>query len=173
MGYNTVFDGTIVVTPKLNEAEKSFLEDFLELRHTSPDHGPFDLSPGAGSTGNTPQHDKPEIWCNWAADDEGLTWNGADNTYEHDRWLAWLINHLLGPQARAYVDENIEDDPRLASFTCNHVLSGEVTAQGEDSDNMWMIRVENNRVYQLESRVEYYNPIEITEKDPTCPGLIN
>src|SRR5690606_23297660 len=106
--------------------------------------------------GNDPQHGKPAIWCNWIADEDGeLSWNEEESTYGHDQWLVWLIQHLFGPEARAFVDEHLDDDPRLQHFTCDHTVNGEVDAQGEDPDDMWQIKVVDNDVRVLEASVTY------------------
>lgn len=156
MGYNTDFSGTLRVTPPLNEHEIDYLADFTETRHTSTAHGLLDISVGHRANGNDPQGGKPGIWCNWIADDDGnLVWNESENTYSHDRWLIWLIENLFGPDSRDFVAARLGDDPRLEHFTCNHVISGKVYAQGENPDDMWQIKVVDNDVRVLEASVIY------------------
>lgn len=146
MGYSTDFSGSLTVTPPLNEHEAAFLADFSDTRHTSTDHGPLEIA-GPSVSGNDPQFGKPGIWCHWIVDKDGeLAWDGQEKTYNHDQWLAWLIQHLFGPEARAFVDEHLSDDPRLQHFTCDHTVNGTVDAQGEEPDDMWRIKVVDNDV---------------------------
>lgn len=150
MGYSTDFSGALEVMPPLNEHERGFLEDFADTRHTSTDHGLLETA-GPSLRGNDPQGDKPEIWCHWIADGEGnLVWDESEKTYGHDQWLSWLIGNLLGPGSRDFVQTRLDQDPRLKHFTHDHVVSGEIDAQGEDPDDMWRIKVEKNNV-----RIQY------------------
>lgn len=156
MGYNTDFNGTLTVTPPLNEHEATFLTDFSETRHTSTKHGPLDTTAGSNPGGNDPQHGKPKIWCHWIADEDGnLTWDGQEKTYGHDKWLVWLIERLLGPGSRAYVQAHLGEDERLKHFTHDHVVNGTVEAQGDDYHDRWCIKVADNKVTTHTGRVVY------------------
>ena len=156
MGYNTDFSGELTVSPPLNEYEQSYLEDFANLRHTSVDHELLDISAGPCARGNTPQGDKPGIWCHWVPDDaDTLVWDGVEKTYAHNEWLIWLIEHLLTAKARPFVDAHLAEDPRLANFTCDHVLDGEVIALGEESGDLWKIEVDDNQVRVRSAHVAF------------------
>lgn len=156
MGYDTSFNGTLTVTPPLNEHEATFLTDFTETRHTSTEHGPLDISAGWNARGNDPQHGKPEIWCHWVADDDGnLVWDEQEKTYGHDQWLVWLIERLFGPNSRDFVQAHAGEDERLQHFTSDHVINGYVEAQGEDYDDRWRIKVTDNVVETQTGRVVY------------------
>lgn len=156
MGYNTYFAGELEVTPPLNEHESSYLYDFAELRHTSTQHGPLDVKPGVFPGGSDPQGGKPEIWCHWVCDeDDKLVWDEEEKTYGHDSWIIWLIEHLFSAQARGFVNAHLSEDQRLAHFTCDHVINGEVNAEGEDSGDLWRILVKNNDVEVQQGRVSY------------------
>lgn len=155
MGYSTDFSGTLEVTPPLNEHERSYLADFSETRHTSTEHGPL-VTAGLYLSGNVPQNGMPGIWCDWIADDQGgLAWNGSEKTYHHQQWLAWIIDHLIGPGSADFVAEHRDEDPRLQHFTCDHVVDGTVDAQGEEPDDMWRIRVTHNDIVVQYPQIVY------------------
>lgn len=157
MGYSTDFNGTLEVTPPLNEHERSYLEDFTATRHTSPAHGPLVVDKtGYSFDGNTPQPGKPEIWCHWIADDDGnLTWDEGEKTYGHPDWLRWIIGHLFGSASHAYVAAHLHEDERLIHFTHDHMVNGTVEAQGEESSDRWRIKVIDNDVEVQSGRVAY------------------
>ncbi|MDP9904740.1 hypothetical protein [Arthrobacter bambusae] len=156
MGYNTYFSGTLTVTPPLNEHERAYLEDFAGTRQTDPDHGPLVVDKSWSFGGNTPHDGKPEIWCHWVADDDGnLVWDEGEKTYNHDQWLVWIIEHLFGPESRAYVGEHLNNDPRLVHFTHDHVVDGIVEARGEDFDDMWRIKAVHNVVKVQHPEIVY------------------
>jgi len=162
MGYSTHFAGTLTVTPPLNEHERGYLADFAQTRQTSPDRGQLvveSTSIGYVSSyfsGNTPQGNKPEIWCHWVPDEAGnLVWNEAEKTHAHEQWLTWLIEHLLGPASRDFVQQRLGEDPRLEHFTHDHIINGIVDAQGDDPDDMWRIRVTENTVEVQHPEITY------------------
>lgn len=156
MGYSTDFSGEMSLSPPLNEHERSYLRDFIDTRHTSTEHGLLDVTAGPYVRGNDPQGDKPGIWCHWIADEDGnLVWDEGEKTYDHEQWLVWLIEHLFGPEAHAYVNAHLSEDPRLAQFTCDHVVAGEVDARGEEPDDMWRITATDNDVHVQHAEVTY------------------
>ena len=156
MGYTTYFSGEIALDPPLNDDEIDYLIDFADVRHTSDQHGPLQIPVPDCVTGNDPNGEKPEIFCNWVATDDGnLGWSEDDKTYAHEAWLRWLLDHLLGPTARGFVDQHRSEDPRLASFTCDHIANGDVTAQGEDFGDMWRIHVQDNGITIQQAVVTY------------------
>lgn len=158
MGYSTDFSGTVTVTPPLNEHVRSYLLDFSRTRQTSPDHGLLVVESPAGRYfgGNDPRDCKPGIWCHWIADVDGnLIWDEGEKTYNHAEWLAWIVEHLSGPDSRDFVQQHLEDDPRLRHFTHDHVLNGIVNAQGEDPDDIWRIKVVDNQVTTQTAEIVY------------------
>ncbi len=152
MGYTTKFTGKVQIKPWLNDDEASFLAAFNDTRRMRRSKGPLYVN-GSGwgndadvQNRNDPPDGQPSLWCDWATDGRTLYWDGAEKAYEMERWLAYLIDHLLGPKARAFVDSHAGEDARLTRFTCDHVLNGEVEATGEDPDDRWKIVVTDNRV---------------------------
>lgn len=154
MGYNTDFSGDIEVFPPLNEAEISYLNDFSETRHMSYSHNrilevhpdfsgfPVVRSPDL-INGNRAPEPKPGLWCNWVVEEGGrfLTSNHREKIYDHDQWLAFIIGHLLTPSnPHALINTHRDNDPRLSQFV-DHTFLGEIHANGDDSDDIWVIRV--------------------------------
>ncbi len=155
MGYNTYFEGQISIEPPLNEHEISFLNDYAKTRHTDTTAGALVVNHNA--KGSTPQHDRPEIWLHWVPTDDGtaLEWDEKEKTYGHDKWLVWLIKHLLGPDSREFLAAHLDDDPRLEHFSHDHVVSGIVYAQGEDYADQWRILASDNVVQVQRSELLY------------------
>lgn len=77
-------------------------------------------------------------------------WTEAERTYDGATWIAYLVQRLLSPEAKPFLDAHRHEDPRLASFTADHVVNGRLAAQGEDSDDRWGILVEQNNVFQCD-----------------------
>jgi len=152
MGYTTEFDGEIAVTPPLNADEVSFLKDLADSRRMNRTKGPLHVEPNQGFMhydapdvidSNQPHPDQPGLWLCWEPSDDGasIAWNGAEKFYDADAWMKYLVEKLLAPSARAYIDAHMSEDPRLASFTCDHELTGVIDAQGEDPGDRWQLAV--------------------------------
>lgn len=153
MGYNTDFSGVIEVFPPLNEAEISYLNDFNETRHMSYSHNRIlEVHPDLGATEpaglidyNRAPEALPYLWCHWTVEGNGrfLVTDNGEKIYEHDRWLAFIIGHLLTPSnPRALINVHRDNDPRLAEFV-DHTFLGEIQANGEESNDVWAIYVGN------------------------------
>lgn len=172
MGYQTEFAGEITIEPPLNQDEIEFLTAFCETRRMNRSGGPlFVKGEGVSGQGNGPDtiHDynnppvgQPGLWCQWVPTDDGtaLEWDGGEKFYNSLEWMEYIVNRLLSPAARAYVDAHLDEDERLKSFTCNHVLNGTVDADGEDPDDLWQIIVEDNVVKAAEGKIVYDGPAE-------------
>jgi hypothetical protein len=158
MGYTTDFSGTVTIDPPLNEDEISFLEDFNRTRRMHRSGGPLfvksDGPCGQGSgpdtvlDGNRPDPDQPGLWCQWVPDEYAdppgseLGWDGGEKFYNAAEWMEYIVNKLLSPAARAYVDAHLNEDERLKSFTCDHKVDGVIEAEGEEPGDLWKIVVE-------------------------------
>jgi len=159
MGYNTAFEGHLTITPPLNVAEVSYLRDFSASRRyrragvsvSSLSVIPADSQHDAEDY-NVPPADQPGLWCDFAPsanpqrEASTLEWTGGEKTYYAPDWIEFLIDKLLSPSAREYLDAHLLDDPRLREFTADHVCSGSFRAYGEDRGDMWAIIVEDNVV---------------------------
>lgn len=69
----------------------------------------------------------PGLWCQWIINDNGeLEWDGGEKFYEYEEWLNYLIIHFFKP--------------------LGYVLNGDITWEGEDSDDFGTIHVIDNVV---------------------------
>ena len=162
MGYDTDFFGEVAVAPPLNQAERAYLDKFAQTCRMDRERGPYFVD-GTGSFGQGPDPDirdstrppdgQPGFWCQWIPNEDGsaLEWDRGEKFYEADQWMAYLIAHFLKPGAEA----SKTDEPQFAEFTFDHVLDGEIEAQGEEPVDMWLLRVRSNQVTVLQGRVVY------------------
>lgn len=156
MGYTTEFTGRVAVSPPLNEAEIGYLRKFAGTRRMRRGKGPYFVD-GTGYAGqghdpdiigyNEPPEGQPGLWCKWEPADDGtaIAWNGAEKFYYADTWMAYLIDHFLAPGAAA---SHASGDAAayFTEFTFDHVLNGEIDAQGEEYDDQWRLVVQDNVV---------------------------
>lgn len=148
MGYTTDFDGQIDIVPALNQEEINFLDKFADTRRMNRKKGPYFVD-GSGDFGqgndsdiishNTPADGQPGLWCQWVPSEKGdfLEWDHNEKFYCAAEWMAYLITHFFGENPIAKND---------LSFLQGHVLNGTISAQGEESDDNWLLHVENNIV---------------------------
>lgn len=153
MGYTTDFWGEVQISPPLNQAEIDYLNKFNQTRRMDRQRGPYFVD-GTGSYGqnhdadirdfNRPPTGQPGLWCQWVPSMDGtaIEWDGGEKFYESDKWMAYLIDHFLKPGAQA----QHSGDPQFAEFTFDHVLNGEIDAQGEDPGDRWKLVVKDNKV---------------------------
>lgn len=157
MGYTTEFSGSINVDPPLNEAEIDYLKRFAESRRMKRKNGPYYI--GTGSSGqdqepdiedyNRPPDGQPGLWCQWVPNDNGteIEWDGGEKFYNSPEWMQYIIDHFLAPGAKAKSE--------LPFLQANHVLNGEIEAQGEESDDRWLLVVKDNKVTTKAGRIVY------------------
>ena len=148
MGYNTDFEGKINIEPVLNDEGREFLQKFAGTRRMDRKNGPYFVD-GKGfmgqandddviSHGNPPEG-QPSLWCQWVPSEDGdaIVWDGEEKFYESPEWMAYLIKHFLGTNPLAKSD---------LPFLQGHILNGTISAQGEESDDMWLLHVRDNVV---------------------------
>lgn len=147
MGYTTEFAGFVTVHPPLNPTEIAYLDQFSDTRRMNRPAGPYSTTDDSyselGHTNfNRPPEGQPGLWCNWEPTRDGtaLKWNGVEKFYNADAWMAYLIDHFLQPGGKAQGHPGFED------FTFDHVVNGEIKAQGEDPDDTWTLHVTSNAV---------------------------
>ena len=166
MGYTTYFSGDLSIEPPLNADEISFLNDLAETRRMDRTKGPLYVK-GSGYMGqekddditnyNSPHPDQPGLWLHWRPSSDGtsLEWDGGEKFYHADDWMRYIIEDLLAPSAKSYIQQHINEDERLKSFTCDHVLNGTIYADGEESEDYWKIVVTDNDVQVLDGVIMY------------------
>jgi len=162
MGYTTDFEGDVTVEPPLNAAEIQYLDRFAETRRMDRDHGPYYVE-GSGDFGqggdpdirnfNTPPDDQPGLWCQWVPTPDGtaIVWDGGEKFYHAEAWMKYIIQHFLQPKAHA----SKVDDEQFAEFTFDHILNGEIYAQGEEANDTWKLIVRDNEVLTAEAQVSW------------------
>lgn len=149
MGYTTEFEGIIRIEPRLNAEEIAYLKKFNKTRRMARQKGPYFVD-GTGQFGqgsdsdildhNQPPGGQPGLWCQWTPteDGTGIEWDGGEKFYNAEEWMAYIIDHFLKPDAVAKTV--------LPFLQANHVLNGEIDAQGEEDDDKWRLIVRNNTV---------------------------
>ncbi len=169
MGYTTEFEGSITVNPPLNADEVSYLNDFSATRRMNRSKGPYYANRGSDGFGQDRESDildynrepegQPGLWCQWAATEDGtsIEWNGAEKFYSSAEWMKYIIDHFFTPDAVASLDliGSARQDARFLHFTFDHTFDGLIKAQGEDSDDTWLLKVENNNVMVAQAVVSY------------------
>ncbi|NLJ53437.1 MAG: hypothetical protein GX344_04790 [Intrasporangiaceae bacterium] len=154
MGYSTTYIGQLKVEPPLNQAETAWLRAYCAADRGGADPYDVPLNPGAdhlhtldrpGALLLTVQdrEGRYSIGRDWRPTVEGchLTWVRAENSNDADRQIEYLIEHFLGPHARARHSER----PEFAEFTFDHVVSGYAAGEGPDG-RFTLIQVDRNEV---------------------------
>jgi len=152
MGYTTDIIGTVEVTPKLSDAEMSYLTAFAATRRWFRQEGPYVVldNPSVDEPYddvelyNRPWLGEPSLWCHWVPCWEGccLSFDGGEKFYAPTQWLRYLIEHFLAPDARAAKSGN----PAFTEFSFDHELNGVLAARRRDTGRLWLIKVRANRV---------------------------
>lgn len=166
MGYDIYCDGGVEISPPLNDEETAYMRDFLEARHMTRVSGPYYAKGGDRPHGpdpdvinrNVPGEEQLSLYSPLEVTDDGTTLCGPEDYVRHEGdhgdWLAWLIEHLLGPAGRKKAGKATDVDDRLDAFTFDHVLNGELWLEGEDGKR-WMVEVKDNVVTHREGVVVY------------------
>jgi hypothetical protein len=157
MGYTTDFEGFVTITPPLNASEIAYLNDFAETRRMHRAAGPYFVR-GTGAFGqgndgdvldfNSPDPSQPGLWCQWRplSDGSGLEWDGGEKFYNAPEWMRYLVALIsTKPDDETYA-LMLAADERFADFTFDHVVEGEIQAQGEDTGDRWLLVVTDNVV---------------------------
>lgn len=165
MGYNTDFSGEVNIVPPLNSAEIAYLLKFNGTRRMNCAQGPYYVERG-GDYGqdyndgvldfNNPPAGQPGLWCQWIPNEDGtaLVWDENEKFYESVEWMRYLVEHFLKPGAIVLESISVEDFG-LDGFTFDHVLNGEIYAQGEDHDDQWRLVVKDNIVKRQQGVTVY------------------
>lgn len=165
MGYSTEFNGGLEITPALTKEVADYINTFSTTRRMKRDVAKLpsiDINGNCGlfgtanygtegeffaSTGderndsvidyNYPPSTQPGLWCQWVIEDDGasLVWDGGEKFYNYAEWLEYVITNFIAP----------------AGSVCN----GNITWQGEESDDMGMLRVINNELKVGFAKIQY------------------
>lgn len=164
MGYTTFFDGEFTIDPPLNEHEVKYLQLFNQTRRMKRGMGAYFVE-GTGSFGqdhapdvedyNRPPDDQPGLWCQWTVSDDGtaLMWDEGEKAYNMEDWLSYIIDNFLRPGAHADKPEVKKQYPVFEHFTFDHKVNGTVMAYGEDTGDIWGMRVKDNDVKVADSEI--------------------
>ncbi|HWS36038.1 MAG TPA: hypothetical protein VN408_25295, partial [Actinoplanes sp.] len=143
------------IVPPLNPYEVEFLDRFAETRHVYRESGPYAVygSQSDVHAGAEPPPEQPGYRCHWVptASGDALIFDEEEKFYHAEIWLAYLIDTFLKPGA-VIVRERAEPvagrfhPPAFEHFTCDHVLTGVIDADGDDEDDFWRIEVRANEV---------------------------
>lgn len=163
MGHTTVYEGSVSVTPSLNEHEIAFLERYAGSTSIETPSGPYWF--GERTAEDKAYYDRlpgrairvsgtPGYRCEWKPDREGtsLAWNGAEKFYHGEKWMQYLIAQFLGPDARLR-DELVHPvrgrhyAAQFEHFTFDHVLEGSIEAYCADFEDRWRLVVRAGRVF--------------------------
>lgn len=154
MSHDTEYLGHLTVTPPLNPAEVEWLSGFADWGAIS-DGDPYRLpmNPRAELVHAFAQRNgamrQPGIvpagvrdWRVWA-NGVGISWQRAPNSNDAEATMRFLVDHYLRPDARA---KHLGGDD-FAQFTFDHRLDGVVAAWRSDTEELYLIRVEDNEIY--------------------------
>ena len=167
MGYSTYFFGNFKLDKPLKPEHAAYLLKFSATRRmkrhaqetaTRPDpvriaaglpigdDGEFFVGAGemAGQEHssdvknyNEPPATQPGLWCQWVPSEDGtaIQWDEGEKFYDYMEWLEYLISKFLQPWG--------------------YILNGSVEWKGDESDDLGMILVVNNKVTVKQGKVVY------------------
>ena len=169
MGYTTDFNGRFNLSRQLTEVEWNYINDFSETRRmkrnveelmeTYGGRGGFPCEDetidrtaeeiygvdGAYYIGedacvvdyNKPPQGQPGLWCQWVVTEDGtqIEWDCNEKFYNYSEWIEYLIEHFFKPWGV--------------------VVNGEVEWDGEERDDVGIIRITDNQVQELNGTITY------------------
>ena len=177
MGYTTWFNGSFKFDKPVEDWLVEYINKFNKTRRMSRDNDKIkELFPnweklcldgnlgengeyfigGLGCYGqdkdgsvleqNWPAYTQPGLWCQWVigGDNDELMWDEGEKFYNYVEWLEYMIDNFFNP--------------------FGYVLNGDVTWDGEESDDTGIIHVENN-VVDVEYGVHAYSMSSIDTDD--------
>jgi len=161
MGYTTEFSGQISIEPALNAQEIAWVQAHNYTRRMKREKGAYyvDSKNDYGQDHETdiidynqPPEKDLSLWCQWTCTDDGtrIEWDGGEKFYSAAEWMRWLIVHILGSNPFA---------KKELPFLQGHMLNGEIFAQGEDSEDLWVEYYLNGKM-QREKAVISYEPFD-------------
>ena len=163
MGYTTEYEGSVTVTPPLNSEEIKYLTMFCDTRRMNRKKGPYYVG-GTGMMGqdheadvidyNNPPDGQPGLWCQWITNEEGteIFWDGNEKFYYGAEWMQYLIDHFFGPDPIA---KHLY--PEAGKFLQSHKFEGIIVASGEDPNDHWRLRIDDDGVRVFVEEVDIRN----------------
>lgn len=163
MGYSTDFWGQFNLNKQLDPATHELLKKLAETRRMARKgldpavygvEGEFYC--GSGMSGqdhenniidyNRPPSTQPGLWLQWKPTPDGLhiEWDGGEKFYNYEEWIEYLIDKILAPRG--------------------YVLNGNVSWQGEDSEDRGILVIKNNVLTTKVGRTTYAAPRKRTPK---------
>lgn len=160
MGFNTSYLGRLDIAPRLNPAEVEWLRAFRLTERALHPKDPYavPMHPRAAWSehlaalrdgGREQPRDVVGLWrCDWEPCVEGccLRWATTEKSNHAVQELGYLIDHFLRPGAEASRDGR----PDFGEFTFDHVVSGVVAAERDDTRELFLIVADRN---ELSTRV--------------------
>jgi hypothetical protein len=159
MGYTTYFDGSL----KFNKPVEDWLVEYVnkfnktrrmkrnneKIKELFPDWKKHCFAGNLGEEGeyfigglgyygqdsdgsvldhNVPARTQPGLWCQWVIGDNNdeLMWDEGEKFYDYVEWLEYMIDNFFAP--------------------LGYVLNGDISWEGEESDDVGVIHVEDNIV---------------------------
>lgn len=174
MGYSTWFSGSLKFNKEVSEELREYINRFSSVRHMSRDNDKIkEIYPNwkelcfLGEIGNNgeyfapisknhgQEHDNsildynrsgscPGLWCQWIIENDELIWDEGEKFYNYVEWLHYLIDNFFDP--------------------LGYVLNGEITWDGEDSDDIGTITVTDNYV-EVEYGVHLYSMSDMSDSE--------
>jgi hypothetical protein len=159
MGHSTHYLGRLDIRPVLREPEIEWLRAYAELDEPSAYGYAIPLNPRAERadrvrrqrstrrTGDaarvTDVASVPWGSCDWLPCVEGccLQWREVEKSNNAAQWLSHLVDHFLRPDGLAR-----GAGPDFDAFTFDHVVSGIIAAERNDTRELFLIRAVDNVV---------------------------
>jgi hypothetical protein len=163
MGYTTDFSGSFKLNKPLDEDTREYLTKFADSRRMKRNLpsvldangnvlqdfgvdgefyvdglGPFGQAPDSSIVDhNKPPRTQPGLWCGWVPNEDGtaIVWNQQEKFYYYIEWIKYIVTNFLAPKG--------------------YVLNGDVEWQGEESSDIGMIRIVDNKVTALYGHTVY------------------
>ena len=177
MGYTTYFDGSLKFNKPVEDWLVEYIDRFNNSRRMKRDNEKIkELYPkwkdlcfngdlgvdgeyfvgGIGFMGqgdddsvlehNYPASTQPGLWCQWVigGNNDELMWDEGEKFYDYVEWLEYMIDNFFDP--------------------LGYILNGDITWEGEDSDDVGVIHVEDN-IVDIEYGVHVYSMSAIDTDD--------
>lgn len=156
MGHSTHYLGRLDIRPVLRQQEIEWLRAYAELDEPSVHGYDIPLNPRAEradrvrrqrstrSTGDAARvSDGGVPWgsCDWLPCVEGccLQWREVEKSNNAVLWLSHLVDHFLSPGGLAQ-----DAGADFEEFTFDHVVSGIIAAERNDTRELFLIRAADN-----------------------------